>query len=282
VVVKGKTAVSRTDEDMSSHSYIMEHPAEGQRLLDKADAGAWIAKFLDPHLARVKSLLSVGCGPGVFLRELAQSHPEIEIVGVDKSPDRVEQAKQRFRGIPNASAYVGDAMDIPFESNRFDLVFCRFLLEYLPDKPGAVREMARVCSEGGKVLLQDLDGQLLWHFPEDAELRQTTERVVNYLESTGFDPFVGRKLFSLCVKAALADITVQLDSYHLYAGTIDDKQFSQWKTKLEIARPQLVTVLGSEESARMYSERFLAYLRNPETLTYSCLFTVVATKPAAK
>jgi SAM-dependent methyltransferase len=267
---------------MSTHSYIMEHPAEGQRLLDKADAGAWIAKFLDPHLPGVKSLLSVGCGPGVFLRELAQSHPEIEIVGVDKSPDRIQQAKQRFRGIPNASAYVGDAMDIPFEANRFDLVFCRFLLEYLPHKQLAVQEMARTCSVGGKLLLQDLDGQLLWHFPEEPELQQTTERVVRYLESTGFDPFVGRKLFSLCVKAALADITVQIDPYHLYAGTIDDTQFSHWKTKLEIARPQLVAVLGTEESARIYSERFLAYLRNPETLTYSCLFTVTASKPATK
>lgn len=267
---------------MGTHSYIMEHPAEGQRLLDKADAGAWIAKFLDPHLPRVKSLLSVGCGPGVFLRELAESHPDIEIVGLDKSTDRVEQAKQRFRGLPNARAYVGDAMDIPFEANRFDLVFCRFLLEYLPDKQLAVREMARVCSEGGKLLLQDLDGQLLWHYPEDTELRETTERVVSYLESTGFDPFVGRKLFSLCIKAALSNVTVQVDPYHLYAGRIDDKQFSQWKTKLDIARPQLVAVLGSEESARIYSERFLSYLRNPETLTYSCLFTVSATKSSAK
>jgi len=267
---------------MGAHAYIMEHPAEGQRLLDKADASAWIAKFLDPHIPRIKSLLSVGCGPGVFLRELALSHPDIEIVGLDKSPDRVQQAKGRFRGLPNARAYLGDAMDIPFESNRFDLVFCRFLLEYLPDKQLAVREMARVCGEGGKLLLQDLDGQLLWHFPEDTELQQTTERVVNYLESTGFDPFVGRKLFSLCVKAALSDITVQIDPYHLYAGTIDDKQFSHWKTKLEIARPQLVAVLGTEEAARIYSDRFLAYLRNPETLTYSCLFTVTATKPATK
>ncbi|MGH9718246.1 MAG: class I SAM-dependent methyltransferase [Candidatus Acidiferrales bacterium] len=267
---------------MSTHSYIMEHPAEGQRLLDKADAGLWIAKYLDPHLPRVRRLLSVGCGPGVFLRELAESHPEIEIVGLDKSPDRVQQAERRFRGLPNARAFVGDAMEIPFESNRFDLVFCRFLLEYLPDKQLAVREMARVCSEGGKLLLQDLDGQLLWHFPEDAELQQTTERVVRYLESTGFDPFVGRKLFSLCVKAAISDISVQLDPYHLYAGTIDNKQFSQWKTKLEVARPQLVAVLGSEESARIYSERFLGYLQNPETLTYSCLFTVTAIKPTAK
>jgi hypothetical protein len=145
-----------------------------------------------------------------------------------------------------------------------------------------VQEMARVCSQRGEILLQDLDGQLMWHFPEDAELQMTTERVLSHLASTGFDPFVGRKLFSLCLGAMLTDISVQLDPYHLYAGSIDEKQFSQWRSKLEIAEPQLRAALGSEEAAREYSGRFLEYLRSPETLTYSCLFTVTATKPRPK
>jgi ubiquinone/menaquinone biosynthesis C-methylase UbiE len=258
--------------------YIMEHPKEGQRLLDKADAGMWISKFLEPHLSRGKSFLSVGCGPGVFLREIAEAHPEMRVVGVDMSSRRVRESEERLRGLPNARTCVGDALNLPFEVNTFDVVFCRFLLEYLPDKQRAVREMARVCSVGGRLVLQDLDGQLLWHFPEDAEIQQETERVVDYLETTGFDPFVGRKLFSLCLNAGLAEIDVRLDPYHLYAGTIEKKQFSHWQAKLEIARPQLTAVLGSEEAAKAYSQRFLAYLQDPETLTYSCLFTVTGRK----
>lgn len=261
-----------------THSYIMEHPAEGQRLLDKADAHPWISKYLHPHMDQIRSLLSVGCGPGVFLREIAEFHPETEVVGVDKSPLRIQQAQTRFCGLPNARAFVGDAMALPFTHNRFDLIFCRFLLEYLPDKQIAVQEMARVCSEGGKILLQDLDGQLLWHFPEDRELQETTERVLNYLQTTGFDPFVGRKLYSLCVHAGLSDVAVQVDPYHLYAGRIDEQNYSHWQRKLEIAKPQLIAVLGSEAAARRYSDRFLNYLLDPETLTYSCLFTVVARK----
>lgn len=263
----------------TAKTYIMDDAREGQRLLDKADPEAWISKFLAPHFPRVTSLLSVGCGPGVFLREVAEAHPEIKVAGVDISARRVHDAQERFRGLPNAHAHHGDAMALPFGENSFDLVFCRFLMEYLPDKPLAVREMMRVCKPGGTILLQDLDGQLMWHFPEDAELRRNTERVIDHLASTGFDPFVGRKLFSLCLGAGLTDVRVQLDPYHLYAGAIDERQFSQWRTKLEIARPQLVTVLGSEDAAQNYSEKFLGYLQNPETLTYSCLFTVTATKP---
>jgi SAM-dependent methyltransferase len=263
-----------------TRTYIMEHPREGQRLLDKVDANSWISTFLESRLQGVRSVLSVGCGPGVFLRELAECHPEIEVVGVDASPTRVRDAELRLSGLPNAHVRVGDALALPFETGAFDLVFSRFLLEYLPDKQAAVREMVRVCGLGGRVLLQDLDGQLLWHFPEDADLQKTTERVVSRLASTGFDPFVGRKLFSLCLGAALTDLNVQVDPYHLYAGSIDEKQLSLWQTKLEIARPQLKSILGSDDAALAFSAHFLEYLRRPDTLTYSCLFTVTGVKPA--
>ena len=158
----------------TASKYIMDDPREGQRLLDKADPSTWIDKFLNSHFPHAKSILSVGCGPGVFLREIAEAHPGIEVNGVDVSQKRIADAQKRLSGLPNARACLGDALNLPFNANHFDLVFCRFLLEYLPDKPLAVREMKRVCTPGGKLLLQDLDGQLVWHFPEDAELQKTT------------------------------------------------------------------------------------------------------------
>ena len=262
-------------------TYIMEHPREAQRLLDKVDPEAWIAKFLEPHLVGVSSFLSVGCGPGVFLRELANSYPKMNVLGVDASPSRVRDAAQRLSGLSNARVCVGDAMSLPFDADSCDLVFSRFLLEYLPDKLGAVREMVRVCAPGGVILLQDLDGQLIWHFPEDPELQADVEKVLCHLARGGFDPFVGRKLFSLCLGAALTGVRVQVDPYHLYAGSIEEKDLANWQAKLEIAQPQIKAALGSDKAAQEFSDRFLAYLRDPETLTYSCLFTVTANKPAA-
>src|ERR1700691_37802 len=148
-----------------SNTYIMDDPREGQRLLDKVDAPSWIAKYIEPHLQDATAILSVGCGPGVFLPELAALRPGAEIVGVDLSPERIQDAQLRLRGLPNARAQVGNAQALPFESGSFDFIFCRFLMEYLPDKQLAVKEMARVCRSGGTVLLQDLDGQLVWHYP---------------------------------------------------------------------------------------------------------------------
>jgi SAM-dependent methyltransferase len=263
-----------------ARNYIMDDPREAQRLLDKVDAASWISKYFEGHLQDAKTILSVGCGPGVFLREMAEIHPEAEFVGVDLSAERINDAQARLQGVPNARVQIGDAVALPFESGSFDFVFCRFLMEYLPDKQRAVGEMLRICRCGGKILLQDLDGQLLWHSPEDPELQQTIEQVVSRLATTGFDPFVGRKLFNLCFEAGLAEINVQVDPYHLYAGAIAKEQLDLWRTKLEIAKPQLKKVLGSDEAAVKYTERFLGYLQRPDTLTYSCLFSVLGTKPA--
>ena len=166
-----------------------------------------------------------------------------------------------------------------FPACSFDLVYCRMLLQYLRYKERAVEEMVRVCKPGGRVLLQDLDGQLLWHYPEDPALQQAVEKCVKGLGETGFDPFVGRKLFWLARKAGLENVEVQVECYHLIAGEIAPNVLQQWQLKLEIAKPQMARIFGSETEAKKISRRFLEYLSRPDTLTYSTVFTVTGQKP---
>src|SRR3984893_18762490 len=161
-----------------ARNYIMDDPREGQRLLDKVDAASWISKYFEKHLQDARTILSVGCGPGVFLREMAEIHPDPEFVAADLSAERIHDAESRLRGVPNARVQVADAQALPFESGSFDFIFCRFLMEYLPDKQHALQEMVRICRGGGKIMLQDLDGQLVWHSPEDPDLQQTIEKVI--------------------------------------------------------------------------------------------------------
>ena len=99
------------------------------------------------------------------------------------------------------------------------------------------------------------------------------------LAETGFDPFVGRKLFWMSRNAGLENLQTQVECYHLIAGEIDPGIFEQWELKLEIARPHLERALGSEYEADEEIRRFLNYLKRPDTLTYSTLFTVTGEKP---
>ena len=259
--------------------YIMEDPREALRLELKVDPVAWVQKYLAHRVCPGAEVLSVGCGPGVILRSVANLDSSIKATGIDISSDRLQQARERNRDNPRVQFVCGDAQSMEFQSDRFDLVYCRMLLQYLKEKERAVCEMARVCKPGGTVLLQDLDGQLLWHYPEDPSVQRTLEKVVAALAATGFDPFVGRKLFWLARNAGLTNIDVQPECYHLIAGEADPHILKQWELKLEIARPQMSRVLGSESEARKQSQAFLDFLRRPDTLTYSTVFTVTGEKP---
>src|SRR5205823_5804680 len=208
--------------------YIMEDPREAARLEAKVDPDAWVHKYLAQRVGPSAEVLSVGCGPGVILNEVSELHPSVHATGIDISADRVKEAIQRNRENPRLKFVRGDAQGMPFSSDSFDVVYCRMLLQYLREKERAVAEMVRVCKPGGTVLLQDLDGQLLWHYPEDSGLQSALEKTIKALGNTGFDPFVGRKLFSLAQKAGLERLDVQVECYHLIAGEVTPEVLRQW------------------------------------------------------
>jgi hypothetical protein len=110
-------------------------------------------------------------------------------------------------------------------------------------------------------------------------MQQTVSRVLKSLAKSGFDPFVGRKLFWLARNAGLDNVRVQAESYHLIAGEIDPALLKHWELKLQIAKPLMQEALGSAYEADEEIRRFLHYLRRPDTLTYSNVFTVVGEKP---
>jgi ubiquinone/menaquinone biosynthesis C-methylase UbiE len=259
------------------NEYFMDDVREAKRLANKVDAEAWATRYVSPHLNGGRSVLDIACGPGVLAGAVAKAHPGAVVTGIDICPERF--CGQDIASSPNLNLRSGDARSLPFADNTFDFVYCRFLLQYLADRDKAVSEMIRVCKPGGRILLQDLDGQLVWHYPEDRPLQEQINQVLSGLAKTGFDPHVGRKLYSIANAAGMADIEVAAESYHLYAGRIDDRNLELWETKLDIAMPSAARVLGGEDAANSLKARFIDYLKRDDTLTYSVVFTVVGTKP---
>ena len=84
--------------------------------------GRWkvVADALIKHY-KLKSgdrVLDVGCGKGFLLYELLQSEPGLQIDGIDISEYGIEHSK------PEISEFlqVGNAIDLPYDDNSFDLV----------------------------------------------------------------------------------------------------------------------------------------------------------------
>jgi ubiquinone/menaquinone biosynthesis C-methylase UbiE len=259
--------------------YFMEDPREADRLEQKVNPEAWVKKYIERYLQPDIEVLCVGCGPGNILRAISSLQPTIRGTGIDISQRRVEQARAKSAGYPKLKFYCGNATEMQFSRKSFDVVYTRMLLQYLAQKEKAVAEMVRVAKPGATVLLQDLDGQLIWHYPEDAIMQKAVAQVTGALAESGFDPLVGRKLFWLAQKAGLEQLEVQVEPYHLVAGEIDPTAAQQWKLKLEIARPSMVRALGSEREADEQIRRFMDYLSRPDTLTYSNVFTITGKKP---
>jgi ubiquinone/menaquinone biosynthesis C-methylase UbiE len=98
-------------------------------------------------------LLDVGCGTGAASRTAAATAKSV--VGVDLSPQMIQQAEARVDGIANLEFVLADSEALPFGDGEFTTVLCSNALHHYPDPQRAVREMARVLHAGGRLVIGD-------------------------------------------------------------------------------------------------------------------------------
>ena len=105
-------------------------------------------------------VLDVACGTGELSRIMAeQVGPEGHVWGIDLSPGMIEVGRRKLAAAGLAgrvTLQVGNALDLPFEDNRFDCVATSFALRNMADIRAALREMARVTRPGGRVVCLEL------------------------------------------------------------------------------------------------------------------------------
>jgi SAM-dependent methyltransferase len=108
------------------------------------------------RLRGTERVLDIATGPGYIAEAFGGAAREA--VGVDLTDAMLTIAKERTkeRGISNVSFRAGDAENLPFANEAFDVVVCRLALHHLLKPLQVLREMARVCRVGGTVLVEDI------------------------------------------------------------------------------------------------------------------------------
>lgn len=95
-------------------------------------------------------VLDVACGPGLVANRVNQVSGKLCMVtGIDLNEGMLNIARRN----PAIEWHQGSASELPFGESSFDVVVCQQGLQYFSDRAGAVKEMARVLSPGGRVAL---------------------------------------------------------------------------------------------------------------------------------
>jgi arsenite methyltransferase len=109
------------------------------------------------HIEDAREVLYVGCGIGVGSVYVAKKYG-CRVVGVDISEKMIEWSRQRAREekVADKTEFrVADVLDLPFDADRFDVVFVESVLIFVEDKARAIRECVRVTKPGGYVGLNE-------------------------------------------------------------------------------------------------------------------------------
>jgi SAM-dependent methyltransferase len=98
------------------------------------------------QLKNISSLLDVGCAKGFMLWDFKQAFPNMNLVGLDVSQYAIENAKSEVSDL----VQVGDARELPFDNDSFDVVISITTLHNLEknDLAKALLEIERVSKKG--------------------------------------------------------------------------------------------------------------------------------------
>ena len=125
---------------------------------EKNEMEVYLNRTIDesaPELKRFLKIgdevLDVGCGPGTITLDVAQVVHPGSVVGVDHSEERILKARELAadQKYDNVRFESGDAKVLPFEDNKFDVVYSHTVLHYFWNPLKALAEQKRVLRKGG-------------------------------------------------------------------------------------------------------------------------------------
>jgi trans-aconitate methyltransferase len=126
-------------------------PSWNADLYDKSHSFVWkfgaaLLELLEPKPG--ERILDLGCGTGPLTAQIAAAGAEV--VGIDSSPDMVEQARRAF---PELHFEVADARTFAL-AGKFDAVFSNAVLHWVKEPEQAVSRIRAALKPGGRFVAE--------------------------------------------------------------------------------------------------------------------------------
>jgi ubiquinone/menaquinone biosynthesis C-methylase UbiE len=100
-----------------------------------------------------KTVLDIGCGTGALLMTIHQRKKDAKLFGVDISEEMIKVAQAKLGNA--ADLTVSESEKLPFKNGSFDLVLCTFSFHHHPNPTIVFKEMYRVLSPQGRLVMAD-------------------------------------------------------------------------------------------------------------------------------
>jgi ubiquinone/menaquinone biosynthesis C-methylase UbiE len=169
---------------------------------------SYFADIPFPSQARI---LELGCGTGPVARHLIEVPTVAEVIGIDPSPQLLEHAQRLGNGIPGLSFQQGDARQLPFRDDRFDVVVGHTVFSHIPEPEGALAEAYRVLKPGGWLAVFDADFTTASVALADSDPLQAG--IESWRANVVHDPWFVRRSAALVKSAGFAVTSFRTHSY---------------------------------------------------------------------
>lgn len=172
--------IGRIEEDVVKSAYRRWAPVYDATFGKVSTVGRkHVVEVINQRHGRV---LEVGVGTGLSLADYKR---DLEIVGIDLSPEMLEKARERVTD-DDMTHVTGlhemDASELTFGDATFDTVVAMYVMTVVPDPEKVMRELARVTKPGGEVILVN-------HFSQEEGVRGWVERrMAPFAEIIGWRP----------------------------------------------------------------------------------------------
>ena len=203
--------------------------------------------FQKAGFSSARRVLEVGCGTGAILCDESQDHSKLNSdtgrYGIDRSAATLDECRIHA---PGAFLTRGDAVNLPYADNSFDITYCHYLLLWVNDPFSTLIEMKRVTKLKGYIIAL-AEPDYISRVDQPEEISWLGKRQTQSLMEQGADVRIGSRV---------ADLFYEAGINILETGIIKNRNkealtSEEWENEWAVLIADLAGIIAKEEMQEM-------------------------------